>query len=621
MSSSRGTTLRRRLGTVILPLVGLSILALAARVPMTMRDFHVPGTQMGDVNPAFFETSQNCAMCHGNFDPLNEPYRPWAGSLMGQAGRDPLFFAQMTNANQDVDNVGYYCMRCHVPMSIVTGHAAEPSGATMDAVDRDGVSCKLCHTMVDPIYRPGVSPPEDQAILAVMADLPQYYGNAMFVLDPNALRRGPYDDPFSPHDAIYSSFLKTSEFCGTCHDVGNVAVTRAADGTYAYNAFDQPSPTTDPHGQFPLERTYTEWKLSAFASGGVDMGGRFGGAGASVVQTCQDCHMPRFSGQGCFFGPERPDLARHDFSGSAAWVLEIIGLHYQNSPEVNQAALAAGRQRAISMLERAASLELDQLGPTLHVRVVNETGHKLPTGHIEGRRAWLNLRFFDAAGQLLREFGHYDHQEAELDEQGIPVYEMKIGLSPAAAAAVGLPAGETTHMSLADVIVKDTRIPPRGFNNAAYEAAGAPAVAADYADGQYWHDAYFSIPAGAARAEATANYQIVTRHYIEALHEGNATDAWGQILHDLWLQTDRAPPVAMATAALSITPVVRGDMDCDGALTNFDIDPFVLALVDASAYAAAYPGCRRNHGDINGNGRMDNFDIDPFVDCLLWGCQ
>ena len=43
------------------------------------------------------------------------------------------------------------------------------------------------------------------------------------------------------------------------------------DVTAAYNALDQPTPDEDPHTQFPLERTYTEWSLSEFAAIGVDM--------------------------------------------------------------------------------------------------------------------------------------------------------------------------------------------------------------------------------------------------------------------------------------------------------------------------------------------------------------
>jgi hypothetical protein len=603
--------------SVTLALCGL---ALADRIPMTMRDFHVPGTQIGDVEAHIFDHSSNCAWCHGDYDYDNEPYSTWNGSLMGQAGRDPLFFAQMTNANQDVENVGYYCLRCHVPMSIVTGHAAQPDGSTLGAADADGVTCHFCHSMVDPIYRAGSSPPEDEPILAGLADVPRYYGNAMFVLDPNGLRRGPYPDALPPHNAIHSPFLRSGDMCGTCHDVGNVAVTRQPDGTYRYNGIDEPSPTSDPHGQFPLERTYTEWKLSAFANGGVDMGGRFGGQGATVVSTCQDCHMPRTTARGCFFGPERSDLARHDFAGSAEWVLQIIGIHYAGDPNVNPENIAAGRAKAISMLRRAASVTLAQHAGTLHVRVFNETGHKLPTGHIEGRRAWVNVRFYDADENLLREFGHYDATTAELDEPSTHVYEMKIGLSDYAAGLTGLPPGETVHMSLADTIVKDTRIPPRGFDPETYAAAGAPAVLADYGPGQYWDDAYFPVPVGAVRVEANVYYQIVTAHYIEALRHGNHTNHWGETLYNLWEQTDKAAPVAMANGAIALSAFVRADANCDHAADGLDVDPFILAMNDPDAYAAAYPDCDRLSADANGDGRVDNFDIDAFVACLLGEC-
>ncbi|MBL8878003.1 MAG: hypothetical protein JNG88_02695 [Phycisphaerales bacterium] len=600
--------------------VFLGVPVALAQLPMTMEDFHVPGTQIGDVTPDVIFASAACAVCHGDYDEQNEPFATWAGSLMGQAGRDPLFFAQMTTANQDVANVGYYCMRCHVPMSIVSGHADNPSGGSLSAYDRDGVSCHLCHSMIDPIQRAD-QPPVDQLTLSQLEQIPGFYGNAMFVLDNAGRRRGPYLDATPPHYALESSFMRSSNMCGTCHDVGNVCVTRQNDGSYRYNELDAASPTSDPHGQFPLERTYTEWLLSAFANGGVDMGGRFGGNGPTVVSSCQDCHMPRTTAQGCFFGPTRDDLARHDFSGSADWVLEIIGIYYANDPAVDQVQLAAGRQRAVSMLQRAATVEITQFGGVIRTRVYNETGHKLPTGHIEGRRAWVNVKFFGAGGELLREFGHYDAETAELDETSTDIYEMVIGLSEFASQVTGLPPGPTTHMSLADIIVKDNRIPPRGFDISNYEAAGAPAVGADYADGQYWDDNYYRVPVGAARVEATAYYQIVTRHYIEALREGNHTDHWGETLHNLWAQTDRAAPTAMHAAALALAPFVRGDVNCDGYLNNFDIDPFVMALADPDAYRATYSNCDLASADINGDGAVNNFDIDAFVECLGAGCQ
>ncbi len=128
---------------------------------------------------------------------------------------------------------------------------------------------------------------------------------------------------------------------------------------------------------------------------------------------------------------------------------------------------------------------------------------------------------------------------------------MKVGLSPQAAQATGLPAGETSHMSLADVIVKDNRIPPAGFANVAFTAAGSPAVGASYADGQNFAEVDFAIPAGAASASVTLEYETVTPDYVGGLASSNHTEQRGEILRVLWLATGRDPPIAMATTTLS----------------------------------------------------------------------
>ncbi len=61
-----------------------------------------------------------------------------------------------------------------------------------------------------------------------------------------------------------------------------------------------------------------------------------------------------------------------------------------------------------------------------------------------------------------------------------------------------------------------------------------------------------------------------------------------------------------------------GDLNCDGAVNAFDIDPFVLALSDPAAYAALHPDCNRQLADCNGDGLVNAFDIDAFV-LLLTG--
>ncbi len=62
-----------------------------------------------------------------------------------------------------------------------------------------------------------------------------------------------------------------------------------------------------------------------------------------------------------------------------------------------------------------------------------------------------------------------------------------------------------------------------------------------------------------------------------------------------------------------------GDMNCDGALSVGDINPFVLALTDPAAYAAIFPDCDLLNGDCTGDGTLTVGDINCFVDLLTGG--
>ena len=68
--------------------------------------------------------------------------------------------------------------------------------------------------------------------------------------------------------------------------------------------------------------------------------------------------MRDVSGIGCNKkgAPVRNDLPLHDFTGGNTWVPDIIPLFYPG--ETDPAALAAGKQRAATMLSNAAMLEV-----------------------------------------------------------------------------------------------------------------------------------------------------------------------------------------------------------------------------------------------------------------------
>ncbi|QOJ15153.1 MAG: hypothetical protein HRU75_11080 [Planctomycetia bacterium] len=64
-------------------------------------------------------------------------------------------------------------------------------------------------------------------------------------------------------------------------------------------------------------------------------------------------------------------------------------------------------------------------------------------------------------------------------------------------------------------------------------------------------------------------------------------------------------------------PAITGDMNWDGQFNNFDIDAFVLALLDPAGYETTYGYPPIYPGDINRDGQFNNFDIDPFVALLV----
>ncbi len=66
-------------------------------------------------------------------------------------------------------------------------------------------------------------------------------------------------------------------------------------------------------------------------------------------------------------------------------------------------------------------------------------------------------------------------------------------------------------------------------------------------------------------------------------------------------------------------PVATGDLNCDGTVDFFDIDPFVTALLNPTEYELQYPDCDRLAADVDGDGVVNFFDIDPFVGLLLGG--
>jgi len=548
--------------------LGLSAVAFAAAMslpslplPTSATDFRQWGSSFSNgLQP--MQTSATCKVCHGGYDVDQEPYTRWASSMMAQSVRDPMFKAAFAVANQDLNQSGYLCLRCHVPAAWLGGRAA-PDGSAVDPAlgDYDGINCHVCHRMIDPFYEPGVSPPIDQAILASIGPIPFSVGGGQMVIDPDDVRRGPYDlgPSFNQHAWLPSAFHRESLMCATCHEVSNPAFSRQLDGSYALNAYQTRHPTTDKLDQFPNERTYSEWSESVYAEAPIETNGRFGG-NQSAVSTCQDCHMPKTTGTACgpgHGGVLRDDLPLHDFHGANSWVLGAVrNLYPDTETGLSAQSVADAFARNQEFLGNSIDLDLYTSGGSLGVRVVNQSGHKLPTGYSEGRRLWVNVRFFDASDVLVAERGAYDGSSATLTTGDTKVYEALHGLDAGMAALTGLPAAASLHFMLGNTIYKDNRIPPRGFSFPAFEAVQSEPVAASFAEQQYWDDTLYAVPAGAVRAQVSVYHQTTIKEYVEFLRDTNTTNNAGQIAYDQWVANGKSAPVQLKTASIDL---VAGD--------------------------------------------------------------
>src|SRR5439155_240755 len=178
----------------------------------------------------------------GYFDPTVEPGHNFLGTMMSQATRDPIFKAALTITEQDAPSSGDLCIRCHSPIGWLSGHSQPTDGSQLDEADRDGVDCDLCHRLVNPKYMSGVSPARDSLIIAGLlpAHVPTTHSNGQYVVDSEPIRRGPYGDPATPHEWVQSSFVRSAEYCGTCHEISNPVFTRVGSGAdYALGPLDQ----------------------------------------------------------------------------------------------------------------------------------------------------------------------------------------------------------------------------------------------------------------------------------------------------------------------------------------------------------------------------------------------
>ena len=103
----------------------------APSLTATQKDFFFPGTQPSQLD-AEIQPSFECDTCHSA--PI---YDAWRGTMMSQAGRDPLVWAALSIANVDAPGAGDLCLRCHAPQGWLEGRGHAADGSALQSEDMD----------------------------------------------------------------------------------------------------------------------------------------------------------------------------------------------------------------------------------------------------------------------------------------------------------------------------------------------------------------------------------------------------------------------------------------------------------------------------------------------------
>lgn len=316
------------------------------------------------------------------------------------------------------------------------------------------------------------------------------------------------------HPTAKGDFIRSSEFCGSCHDL-TVPVAN--------------------HGM-PEQRTYTEWKYSNFGPEGIN-------ASASTSQkNCQSCHDaamkqeysddaavslnadPTLVGWAPYGVDRNPQggTTMHKLAGANRDLakmmkilypevdLEVIGAPTNNDPRIFPGMMSSRdltwdrtiRNTEISMTDGVdinidsppTRISTDPTSPDYNrwqvkVKVTNTSGHSIPSGYPDGRRFWISLDVKDATDTSVYQSGVYDQATAELrtdsatafnralsntidsTNNAVMVYEKVTG-----SCGYDLSSQFTCKSSpslLNGTILFDNRIPPAGFNKAKYMEAGS----------------------------------------------------------------------------------------------------------------------------------------------------
>jgi len=538
-----------------------------------------PGRPLTFFTTRNFTGSGRCGLCHslladklGNNLSISDH---WRSTMMANAARDPLWQAKVASevarhpSLQKV--IEAKCVTCHMPMAWTQARATGEgdygdraifSGKTgwldpeadLHQAAMDGVSCTLCHQILD----------QD---LGTDATFSGKFPIDTLVAGPDRSIFGPFRDPlvetmrtsveFTPK---FGAQVNDSRLCATCHTLYTPFVDR--EGKVA--------------GEFPEQTVYLEWQHSAYYVSPADRR-EIGQPGPGRL--CQECHMPHSeTGEvmiARYAPPEtekRDHFSMHHFVGGNVFMLGML------RDNVSGLGLTASTGKLEKTMERTLRqlrdngggltiLEARRRRDTLQVvvQVENKAGHKFPGG-IPIRRAWLHVTVTDGAGGVIFESGRpladgliegngndensaafEPHYEVITDPGQVQIYEAIMADTDDAV---------TYTLLRAARYIKDNRLLPRGFDKATappdVAVYGGAATDEDFVGGgdRIAYMVPLGDPVGPLTVRAELLFSAVTPAFVRDLARDRNLALVNRFDH-MYEGTDKSP-VIVATAGATV---------------------------------------------------------------------
>jgi hypothetical protein len=347
-----------------------------------------------------YPSAKQCKACHP------KQYSEWSRSMHAYAQHSPVFEAfNLTLVERTAGTIGTFCTRCHTPIGTALGENESLRNASRSRIAREGVTCIVCHRQVKGSYKSSgrvyLKPGQDHEVCIL----------------------GPFDsslhDPSGSHKSKQFPYLRSSQFCGECHDVTNPVGIR-------------------------LEEAFSEWNNSPAAEKGI---------------TCQHCHMgtepgrPIFEDQRplgyaavvpgskhrlplrrlsshTFVGPDYSMLPDTEFPEKLDWMYEF---DYRDPASMtpyriktleklrrhNRHFNELARTDRYRLLKNSSRLHVTHpqqaaCGAKANVRVDVESltaGHSFPTGFTAERQLWASVELVDSNGNYVFSSGYFDSNQ------------------------------------------------------------------------------------------------------------------------------------------------------------------------------------------------------------------